>query len=412
MRILIISCTFPENISSSVHGVFQRMGMFIDALKDLGDLEMLFYVSPDVDVDATARIRFEKELSCHFGVDIRLSLCHVYWPSENWSRLRFYSSGLLNFSNQFEYMQTSMPEQVRAFEDCLKRKPDLIFAQQFKSVCPILMSRKELPQVFFDMDNIEHILFARSIRQPPRLRGWPLMFLRVPAIRMGEKKAIRMAKLIFVCSKLDQKYLRKIYHLSGITVIPNAVKIPEEPAICDDPTILFLGSYGYEPNVVGAEYLVEKIWPMVRNAMPNAHLIIAGRAPQNLKCYSDQIPGVEFPGFIDDLNGLYARTRIVCVPIFSGGGTRIKIIEAASYAKPILTTSIGAEGIPMRHGQELIICDNQMDFLDGCLELLKDLEFCQQLGKRARKFVIANYDRKKIVELIKGHFCTGLSVPL
>jgi glycosyltransferase involved in cell wall biosynthesis len=412
MRILMISCTFPEAINSSVHGVFQRMGMFVDALKDLGDLEMLFYVSPDVDISAGARRRFEADLSRHFGAGIRLSLCHKYWPSENWSRLRFYSDGLFNFSKQFGYVQASMPEQVRAFEDCLGQKPDVIFAQTLKSICPIFLSRKKLPQVFFDINDIDHIVFSRNIRQPPRRNGWPLMFLRVPAIRLGERKAIRMSKFAFVCSELDRKYLRKAYHLSGVTVVPNAVTIPEEQRVCEDPTVLFLGSYGYQPNVVAAEYLVEKIWPIVMDNMPKARLIIAGKEPQNLRCYSDQVPGVEFPGFIDDLDELYSRTRIVCTPIFSGGGTRIKIIEAAAYAKPILTTSIGAEGIPMQHGQELMIHDNQRNFADACLALLKDFSLCQQLGNRARKFVIEYYDRKKNVELIKGLFRAGMGVPL
>jgi glycosyltransferase involved in cell wall biosynthesis len=221
-----------------------------------------------------------------------------------------------------------------------------------------------------------------------------------------------MSKFAFVCSELDRKYLRKAYHLSGVTVVPNAVTIPEEQRVCEDPTVLFLGSYGYQPNVVAAEYLVEKIWPIVMDNMPKARLIIAGKEPQNLRCYSDQVPGVEFPGFIDDLDELYSRTRIVCTPIFSGGGTRIKIIEAAAYAKPILTTSIGAEGIPMQHGQELMIHDNQRNFADACLALLKDFSLCQQLGNRARKFVIEYYDRKKNVELIKGLFRAGMGVPL
>ncbi|MHC5733168.1 MAG: glycosyltransferase family 4 protein, partial [Nostoc sp.] len=86
-------------------------------------------------------------------------------------------------------------------------------------------------------------------------------------------------------------------------------------------------------NVIGANFLIENIWPLIYQQHPEARLIIAGKSPENIRTYSDNIPGVEFTGFVPDINALYDQTRVVCCPILSGGGTRLKIIEAAAYGK-------------------------------------------------------------------------------
>jgi glycosyltransferase involved in cell wall biosynthesis len=115
------------------------------------------------------------------------------------------------------------------------------------------------------------------------------------------------------------------------------------------------------------------------------------------------VPGVEFTGFVDDLEGLYQRSRVVCAPILAGGGTRIKIIEAAAYGKAVVATRVGAEGLNMRDGVELLLRDDPGSFADACLQLLNDAVLCERLGRAAYATVVRCYDRANIVSLIQGY---------
>ena len=118
--------------------------------------------------------------------------------------------------------------------------------------------------------------------------------------------------------------------------------------------------------------------------------------------------GVRFAGFVEDLDGLYQQSRVVCAPILSGSGTRIKIIEAAAYCRPIVSTRIGAEGIELHNGDSIFLRDDPKSFAEACIRLLNDHELCKRLGTAARAIVIDKYDQTKtkglIQEIIKKSF--------
>jgi glycosyltransferase involved in cell wall biosynthesis len=116
------------------------------------------------------------------------------------------------------------------------------------------------------------------------------------------------------------------------------------------------------------------------------------------------MPGVEFTGFVDDLASLYRRSKVVCAPILSGAGTRVKIIEAAAFGKPIVATRIGAEGLHMEDGRELLVRDDPASFAQACIDLLQDSIHCERLAKMARQSAISHYNRAAIVRLIQNHF--------
>ncbi|NIA23802.1 MAG: glycosyltransferase, partial [Proteobacteria bacterium] len=193
-----------------------------------------------------------------------------------------------------------------------------------------------------------------------------------------------------------------------VTTIPNAVDIPERKPVAKEPTLLFLGSYSYHPNVTAAEFLIQKVMPIIRQVIPEVSLIIAGLYPDNIRFYHNPPPNVEFTGFVRNLDVLYQRSRVVCCPIMSGGGTRVKIIEAAAYAKPIVSTRIGAEGLKMRNGKELLISNDPKSIADACIRLLKDNNLCTRLGNAARAIVKKHYSRDNIIRMIKQHLNEAL----
>jgi glycosyltransferase involved in cell wall biosynthesis len=412
MRILILSCRYPADLQRDVQGTFRRFTLFLDALKAIATLDLLFFVPPHVEVDYSpeAVAAKQQELSAHWNAPINLFLCPQRAVPENEPRWQRQLRPVVNFREQNTFYPTSTAKQVHALEACLDRQPDTIFCHRLESMTPLLQTSHPLPPIFFDLDDVEHISFARQIGQPPTRLVTKLYYLQIPALWWGERQSMRRATRTFVCSQLDQTYLTNRWGLDGIVTVPNAVSIPPIQSLCPDPTLMLLGGYYYYPNLNAANYLIEHIWPLVRQARPDARLIIAGTQPEKIRTYSTGAPGVEFTGFVDDLDALYQGSRIVCCPIRSGGGTRVKMIEAAAYGKPIVATRIGAEGLGLVDGQDYLQRDSAQDFAAACLALLNNDALCQRLGTAARQATIQQHDRQNILRLIQHHVTSALSL--
>ncbi|MGD1950417.1 MAG: glycosyltransferase [Leptolyngbyaceae cyanobacterium] len=402
MRVLFISCRFPTDLQRDVQGTFRRFNLFLDAFKEIAQLDVLFYVPSDVDCSAIAA--HQKALSEHWGTKINLFLCPQRVASSSGSKWQRQFAPIFDFRAQGHFFATSAPRQQEALETCLDRQPDAIFCHRLEAMTPILQTQRSLPPLFFDLDDIEHVSFARQICQPPTRAITKLYYLQIPALWWGERRSIQKSLCTFVCSSLDQQYLTLRWGLQGVVSVPNAVSIPPVPQpVSPEPTLMFLGGYYYFPNLNAANFLIEQVWPHIYQARPDARLIIAGTHPENIQSYSAGVPGVEFTGFVDDLDALYARSRVVCCPILSGGGTRVKIIEAAAYGKPVVTTPIGAEGLSLRDGETGLMRTSARDIAQACLTLLSDESLCQRLGTAAHRQATQNYDRNQIIRLIQTH---------
>jgi glycosyltransferase involved in cell wall biosynthesis len=401
MRILFISRHYPNDLRTCTYGTYQRMGMLLDAMKEIAQLDILFYVPSDIDISADAIATKEQELAQQWNIPIHLSLCHLFGYSDSLPKWRRHLMGVFNFYKQLLFFGTSGSDQVSAFEHCLERHPDLIFVHRLGPMAPILLTSKPLPPIILDLDDIEHIHSIRSLKQlPKQLEPW-LYGLQIPALWWGELSGIRRSNVTLVCSEDDQNYLTEQLKLPGIKVIPNTVKIPEHQPIVANPTLLFLASYQYQPNLQAANFLLEKIWPYIYQEMPKARLIIAGREPQKIRDYGKKIPGVEFTGFVEDLDALYRDIRVVCCPILSGGGTRIKMVEAAAYGKPIVATAVGAEGLKMSNEKEFLLRDHPKAFAQACIELMNNNSLCESLGISARHAAMKYYDRPRVLRDIQ-----------
>jgi glycosyltransferase involved in cell wall biosynthesis len=410
MRVLFVSNSFPNNLSTSTNpsigGTQRRLDMLIEALRHIAQLDVLFYVPPTIDISPAAIAQTEQELSKAWNTKINLFLCHRF-SLPVWKQ---WWEGIFDFSRQRAFLNASGIQQLQAFEACLKRQPDAIFLHRLQSTYPALATQHPLPPVFFDLDDIEHIKLLRVLQQPPIQLKASLYYLQVPALWKGERRVIQLARRTFVCSELDRQYLTKRWGLPGVVSIPNALPIPLAQAISAEPTLLLLGSYNYPPNVEAANFLIEHVLPLIHQKLPQAKLIVAGINPHKIRSYDTEVANVEFTGFVDDLNALYQRSRVVCCPIFSGGGTRIKMIEAAAYNKPIVATQVGAEGLEMVPNQDFLLCNTAQEFANGCLELLKNDQLCDRLAASARAAAIQNYDLNSIVKLIQSHVESAIGI--
>lgn len=410
MKILLVSCRLPSDPQTDVQGTSRRLELFVDALKGIAELDMLFYVPETVDCSPSAIAAKAQQLSDHWGIKVNLFLCPQRQPSATRSKWKQQFAPVFNFFQQATFFPTVGPEQVQALEACLKRQPDAIFCHRLPAIAPTLLTSQSLPPIFFDLDDIEHIKFSRQIRQPPTRLVTNLYYLHVPAIWWGEQRCIRHATSTFICSELDRQYLSQRWRLPGVIQVPNAVTLPPTQPLTTEPTLMLIGGYYYQANLNAANFLIEQVWPHVYQQRPDARLIIAGKEPHHIASYASPPAGVEFTGFVNDLDALYRRSRVVCCPVLSGGGTRVKMIEAAAYGKPIVSTRIGAEGLEMADGKEFLLRDRPADFAQACLQLLNDDQLAQSLGRAARQAAIQTYDRTNIVHLIQTHIQSAVRI--
>ena len=262
---------------------------------------------------------------------------------------------------------------------------------------PLMLTKQVLPPIFFDLDDIEHVAMLRHLSQPPHWWRKNFSYLQLPALLLGERSAIKLSHTTFVCSDLDQHKLTRLFHTRNVMTVPNAVTLPAATSPSLEPRIVMLGNYEYPPNRLGVEFFLDQVWPTILANCPSAEVIFAGHRVEAIQHYAHPPPQVTFPGFVEDLDGLYQGARVVICPILTGGGTRVKIMEAAAYGRPIVSTSIGAEGIDLIDAKEIILRDSAEDFANACIELLKDYEKARILGLAVRAAAESRYDRSSIV---------------
>ena len=285
MKVLVVSKNFPSDFYTKVHGVYQRLRMFLEGINEIASIDMLFYVSPDLHVHPSFVSHVRRSFLEHWDIEANVFLCpreKLQEEEKIMGKLCRHVVGSISLFKQPGYVETSGPQQIQAFEACLHDQPDAIFVDKLQAMCPLLLTQETLPPIFFNLDDIEHIALIRSVSQISRWHKKFWFYSRVPALLFGESRAIRLAEQTFVCSELDRRYLSSYWGSRNVVTVPNAVSIPERKPPTLESTILFIGSYTYKPNIEAAEFLIEKIWPKVHKEMPAAQLIIAGANPDRI----------------------------------------------------------------------------------------------------------------------------------
>jgi glycosyltransferase involved in cell wall biosynthesis len=402
MKALVITPTYPPVEGRDVHAIYKRLRMFVQALAEVTDsVVMLHFVEPDAPEWSMEPDCLNEAQSRYWGVNVTVKLAAKRAVAIRWWQ---YFSLLFSVLNRPRFSPYVGNEQIAAITSCLNEAPDLVFAHRITVMAAFFRIKRNGLPLLFDLDDVEHRVKIRSSLGSGSLAAKMFNLVQIPAIYLAEMKAARMAATTFVCSELDRAYLGRL-GIKKVQSIPNALPIP---AIVQnaktDARILFLGNYEYPPNVFAAERLISQIWPKIVERNSQARLTIAGNRPDLIPAFAHQSPGVEFTGVVPDLTPLYQRSRIICCPITIAGGTRVKLVEAAGYAKPMVSTAIGAEGLSMINNEEILIRDSDDEIAEACLELLGNEELCVRLGSAARQKAKLLYDvanvRKRIAEYL------------
>jgi glycosyltransferase involved in cell wall biosynthesis len=212
-----------------------------------------------------------------------------------------------------------------------------------------------------------------------------------------EKQAVRRFDLVLAVSETDRDTLQRLYGpLRGpVAVVPTGVDtayFAPVPSAERPAHLVFTGSMDWLPNEDGVLFFAREILPRIRQRIPDVTVSIVGRDPTPAVVRLAAGRGIEVTGRVEDVRPYMAAGAVYVVPLRVGGGTRLKIFEAMSMGRPVVSTTVGAEGLPVRHGEHVLIADEPQAFADRVVQLLGDAAARHQLGQRARDLVVARYD--------------------
>lgn len=244
--------------------------------------------------------------------------------------------------------------------------------------------------------NVEHVIWQRVAASTPYgPKRWYLKHLAL-TLRAYELEHINDYDGVVCITKGDADYFRQHGCRRPLTSIPFGVE-PEDAANVEvEPASLFhIGAMDWLPNRESIEWLLEEVWPVVHREVPQAHLYLAGRKmPQ--RWMDARIEGVTVVGEVPDAGYFIAGKQINVVPLLSGSGIRVKIIEAMAAGKAVVTTTVGAQGIDYTDGENLLVADTPEQFAAQIKRLVADQEYCRSVGEAAARLVAEHYDVKRL----------------
>lgn len=255
------------------------------------------------------------------------------------------------------------------------------------------------PRVVLDEHNCEYLLqqraFTSDLKHPSRWIGAAYSFLQWQRLRRYEAAACRQADLVVAVSEADAGSIHALVPEVAPLVVPNGIAVSDQAASgeqipLEQPAFVFTGTMDFRPNVDGVLWFVHEVWPRIRAALPGAHFYVVGKRPHRRLDPLRTVPGVVLTGAVADTRPFIHAAAVYVVPLWVGGGTRFKILEAAAMGKAIVSTTLGAEGFS-EVNRAVMLADDAGTFADACVRLVHDPALSSAFSERARTFVAA-YD--------------------
>lgn len=258
-------------------------------------------------------------------------------------------------------------------------------------------------------ENIEHHLLVQAVQACNGNNSRQRMLRRSYAqAHWQESHLAQSVHAFFACSDDDRNVLESLNEREKVKsfTIPNGVdtigrSFDKRSDKYSSREALFCGSLGYQPNRDGLLWFHQKVWPLVLDRQPDSKLVVIG---WNAEKYDfDTLrsdPTVDFIGEVKNSIPYYHRTGIVVVPLHTGSGTRLKILDSMSLGNPVVSTRVGAQGIKAVDGQHLLLADDHVQFAEAVVRLLSDVELFERLRCSARTLVEQKYDWRVIGQMM------------
>jgi sugar transferase (PEP-CTERM/EpsH1 system associated) len=258
-----------------------------------------------------------------------------------------------------------------------------------------------VPKVLFT-HNVETTIWRRHFEVATNPLWKVVSWLEWKKMDAAEHRYLRLADHVLTVSETDAEAFARFLPRDKLTVVPTGVDLDyfrPAPGKEDADSIVFTGSMDWMPNQDGIAFFAESVFPLILQKRPGARLCVVGRNPsRRLQEMAQRLPGIQLTGWVEDVRPFLERGSVCVVPLRIGGGTRLKIFEAMAMAKAVVSTTIGAEGLPVRHGENILLGDTPEDFAGHVLALLQNAERRLHIGQAAHKLVADSYSWHGVAE--------------
>lgn len=255
--------------------------------------------------------------------------------------------------------------------------------------------------------NIEHLIWQRvaSISANP-LKKLYLNHLAA-TLKKYELGVLEKFDGIATITSKDGEYFKNMGCTVPMIAIPFGIdirRIKENPGIkAEFPSLFHIGAMNWMPNEEGAKWFLDEVWPKLHRRYPELKFYLAGREmPDWIK--NTRLPNVVVVGEVEDAFEFIYSKAIEVVPLFSGSGIRIKIIEGMAAERAIVSTTIGAEGINVTHGKDILLADDAAAFFEAVSQCVEDETFCKSLGRNARQLIVKDHSNAELIRRLERFY--------
>jgi glycosyltransferase involved in cell wall biosynthesis len=317
------------------------------------------------------------------------------------------------------------PAMIRLLRDLIRRTPfDAVHADQLWMAPYALWVQQAMvpgrkPLTVLDQHNAVYLIPARLAEHEHNPLKRALLALEARKLARFERATCRQFDGVAWVTHEDHAALQCQLPAAQATV-PKAAMIPicvnpqEEPVIvrpAGGRRVTFLGGLHWPPNAEGIVWFAREVWPAVQQQVPDALLTVIGKEPPPA-LQAATIPHLHVTGYVDDPTPLLAETAVFIVPLHAGGGMRVKILDAWTWGLPIVSTTIGAEGIAIRPGENILIADAAPAFAEALIRLLQNPTQAETIAQAGRAWVERHYNWRTVYpawdQIYASHRANGL----
>ncbi len=321
---------------------------------------------------------------------------------------RFYLELAGNTVSELPYfMQKYVSEAMfKVIEEKAKRENFDVVVCDFLMPAVNMPEEIEIPIVLFQ-HNVEAMIWRRHFEV--QKNAFKKLYLKNQWRKSFdyERETCRKFDFVVAVSSEDAATMRNDYGIENVADVPTGVDTEffkrDETIEKNEYNLVFTGSMDWLPNEDAIDWFTREIYPLVKEKIPRVSLTVVGRNPfSTLVEMSKKDSSIVVTGRVPDVRPFMNEASVYVVPLRIGGGTRLKIYEAMAMRLPIVSTAVGAEGLPLKNGEEIVLRDTPTEFANAVAELLTDKSRAKKIGAQAEKTVRENFGWQRVIEIFAG----------
>ena len=320
---------------------------------------------------------------------------------------------LLFSSRPYHVDRFSSPEFASVLTRLLKEETFDVVQLEGLYLCPYIpvIRKNSKARIAYRAHNLEHELWQRSSGHASGFRKWYLRNLAA-RIRRYETGCLNQYDLLIPITERDESMLNRLGNRKPSFVVPagiNFSRMSPGTSPCEALTLFHLGSLEWYPNQEGLLWFVDNCWSLLRGRIPGIRFSVAGRGAPDWLIQRLRREGVIFDGEVDDAYAYMNSKAVMVVPLLSGSGMRVKIIEGMALGKAIVSTTLGAEGLGVVHGRNILIADQPMEFAGQIEYLFNHPDRLIELGEEAKALIRVKFDSRLVARRLAQFYLNNLT---